>query len=58
MEITLKYTLDEVNALLTALGQLPFSTSASLISNIQLQATPQLQAQPPAQEETPPQPTE
>ena len=41
MEITLKYTLDEVNALLTALGQLPFNTSAGLISNIQLQATPQ-----------------
>jgi hypothetical protein len=47
MEITLKYTLDEVNALLTALGQLPFSTSAGLISNIQLQATPQVQAQQP-----------
>lgn len=45
MEITLKYTLDEVNALLTALGQLPFSTSAGLISNIQLQATPQVQEQ-------------
>jgi len=49
MEITLKYTLDEVNALLTALGQLPFNTSAGLISNIQLQATPQLQAQQPTE---------
>ena len=57
MEITLKYTLDEVNALLTALGQLPFSTSAGLISNIQLQATPQVQAQQPP-EPTPEEPKE
>jgi hypothetical protein len=49
MEITLKYTLDEVNALLTALGQLPFNTSAGFISNIQLQATPQVQAQQPSE---------
>lgn len=44
MNITLTFTLDETNALLTALGQLPYTQSASLIQAIHSQAIPQIPA--------------
>ena len=40
--VTLKYNLDEVNGLLTLLGQLPYASSAPFIDNIRIQATSQL----------------
>jgi len=42
IRITLQYNLEEINHLLTLLGALPFSQSAALINNIQMQAMPQL----------------
>jgi hypothetical protein len=42
INITLQYNLDEINNLLSLLGALPFSQSASVINNIQMQAMPQL----------------
>ena len=42
IRVTLHYSLDEVNLLLTALGTLPFNQSANLIANIRDQALPQL----------------
>jgi hypothetical protein len=42
IRITLQYNLDEINHLLTLLGTVPFSQSAQLINNIQMQAMPQL----------------
>jgi hypothetical protein len=42
MNITLNFSLDEINALLTALGQLPYSQSAPLIQSIHAQAIPQI----------------
>lgn len=44
MNITLTFTLDETNALLTALGQLPYTQSAPLIQAIHSQAIPQIPA--------------
>lgn len=44
MDLTFKFTLDETNALLTALGQLPYSQSAHLIQAIHNQAIPQIPA--------------
>lgn len=44
MNITLNFTIDEVNALLTALGQLPYTQSAPLIQAIHTQAIPQVPA--------------
>lgn len=44
MNITLNFTIDEVNALLTALGQLPYTQSAPLIQAIHNQAIPQIPA--------------
>jgi len=44
MEINLKFTIDEVNELLTALGQLPYTQSFQLIQAIHNQAIPQIQA--------------
>ena len=44
MNITLTFTIDETNALLTALGQLPYSQSAHLIQAIHNQAIPQIPA--------------
>ena len=44
MNITLTFTLDETNALLTALGQLPYSQSANLIAAIHNQAIPHIPA--------------
>ena len=40
--VTLKYNLDEVNGLLTLLGQLPYAQSVPFIDNIRIQATSQL----------------
>jgi hypothetical protein len=42
IRITLQYNLEEINHLLSLLGALPFSQSAALINNIQMQAMPQL----------------
>jgi hypothetical protein len=44
MHINLKFTIDEVNELLTALGQLPYTRSFQLIQAIHDQAIPQIQA--------------
>jgi hypothetical protein len=44
MQINLKFTIDEVNELLTALGQLPYTHSFQLIQSIHNQAIPQIQA--------------
>lgn len=44
MNITLNFTLDETNALLTALGQLPYTQSFQLIQAIHAQAIPQIPA--------------
>jgi hypothetical protein len=44
MDINLKFTIDEINELLTALGQLPYTYSFQLIQNIHNQAIPQIQA--------------
>jgi hypothetical protein len=40
----LTFTLDETNALLTALGQLPYTQAVQLIQSIHNQAIPQIQA--------------
>jgi hypothetical protein len=44
MDINLKFTIDEINELLTALGQLPYTHSFQLIQAIHNQAIPQIQA--------------
>jgi hypothetical protein len=44
MNINLTFTLDEMNGLLTALGQLPYVQSANYITMIHNQAVPQIQA--------------
>jgi len=44
MQIILQFTIDEVNELLTALGQLPYTQSFQLIQAIHNQAIPQIQA--------------
>ena len=41
--ITLELELDEVNGVLSALGQLPFVKVADLVAKIQAQAAPQVQ---------------
>jgi len=41
-EINLSFRLEEVNLILTALGNLPFIQVNELIAKIQTQATPQL----------------
>ncbi len=45
MNINLTFTLDEMNGLLTALGQLPYVQSANFITMIHNQAVPQIRAQ-------------
>lgn len=45
IKVNLEFTLDEINALLGSLAQLPFIQSANLINMIQEQATPQILAQ-------------
>lgn len=44
MQINLNFTIDEVNELLSALGQLPYTHSFQLIQAIHNQAIPQIQA--------------
>ena len=41
-EVNLSFKLEEVNLILTALGNLPFIQVHELIAKIQTQATPQL----------------
>ena len=41
-EIDLKLTVSEVNAVLQALGQMPFAQVVSLVQKIQQQAAPQV----------------
>jgi hypothetical protein len=41
--ITLELELDEVNVVLSALGQMPFVQVAGLVAKIQEQASPQVQ---------------
>lgn len=50
MEITLKYDLDRLNGLLSALGKVAFAESAQYIQEIHQQAMPQIQAQQPVEE--------
>lgn len=45
MNINLTFTLDEMNGLLTVLGQLPYVQSANYITMIHNQAVPQIKAQ-------------
>lgn len=45
IKIALEYNLDEINAILTMLGSLPFAQSAQIINNIQQQAASQLPVQ-------------
>jgi hypothetical protein len=54
IRITLQYNLDEINHLLTLLGTVPFSQSAQLINNIQMQAMPQLKVADENQEQAEP----
>lgn len=42
MEITLKFSLDNLNALLTALAKQPFAEVAGFINEIHVQAGPQV----------------
>lgn len=44
MEITLKFSLDNLNALLTALAKQPFAEVAGFINEIHVQAGPQIVA--------------
>ena len=41
--ITLELELDEVNGVLAALGQMPFTQVVGLVAKIQRQASPQVQ---------------
>lgn len=49
--ITLELEVEEVNAILGGLGELPAKTVMGLIQNIQKQAQPQLMQQPPVVED-------
>ena len=49
--ITLDLSLDEVNIVLNALGELPAKTSMGVISKIQAQAQPQVTPEPVPEEE-------
>ena len=44
MNLTFVFNIDDTNALLIALGQLPYVQSVNLINMIQNQATPQIVA--------------
>jgi len=44
VQVNLTLTLDEVNACLTALGNLPYVQVAALVDKIKSQAVPQLPA--------------
>lgn len=41
-KLNFQFTLDETNAVLAALGELPFVKSAAIIQAIQMQAMPQM----------------
>ena len=59
MEMTLKLTLDQVNGIIYALGELQVKTGAAqVIRIIQDQIQPQLPEQPPEQPEQPEQPAQ
>jgi hypothetical protein len=45
MEVTLKFSLDNLNALLTALAKQPFAEVAGFINEIHVQAGPQIVAE-------------
>lgn len=49
-QITLNLTLNEVNAILTGLGELPAKSSMGVIQKIQQQAGPQIQQAPVVEE--------
>jgi hypothetical protein len=52
MEITLKLTVDQVNGIIYALGELPVKTGAGQLLNlIREQVQPQVPEQPPEQTE-------
>jgi hypothetical protein len=51
MEVTLKFSLDNLNALLTALAKQPFAEVAGFINEIHVQAGPQIVAAQAAQAE-------
>ena len=53
MEITLQLSLEEVNGVLQALGNLPFTQVAPLIDKVRGQATPQFEAAQAAQASAP-----
>lgn len=53
MEIKLQLQLDEINAIVATLAQLPFSQVHDLVNKIRNQAIEQIQAAQPPQEETP-----
>jgi len=44
MEIKLNLTIEDVNALISVMGMLPFNQSAGIIGKIREQAIPQVQA--------------
>lgn len=48
----LKLTLDEINLVMGALGNMPYAQVASLVNKISEQVKPQLQAQPAVPEVT------
>lgn len=43
MSVTLEYTIREVNAMLNALGKLPFIDAVGPINSIQVQVAPQFE---------------
>lgn len=42
--INLEFTIEEVNAILASVGQMPYSQVAGLVDKIRQQAAPQVQA--------------
>jgi hypothetical protein len=59
MDIKLELTLEEVNGVMQALGQMPYAQVSGLVDKIRGQATPQVQAaQSPAPTVQTPVPTE
>jgi len=51
MEIKLSLTLEELNAVMQALGNMPYAQIAPLVEKVRAQAVPQVQAQEPATNE-------
>ncbi len=45
MEIKLSLTLEELNAVMQALGNMPYAQIAPLVEKVRTQAVPQVQAQ-------------